>query len=412
LPQHLYAETLLSPGLGVVFQWRFQNCGHHLLDILDPASPVHGALRQAIERFENTVFELAPDKPTLIEWANSQKTLQDTADRRELRLGGAHVFQQSIELFQGMQMMTDRVEDPHRLAAIHHDIGDVMGFIGQRSGSAHFLEQAAMSYEQALELRTQDGMPREWAQTTSNLGLVMLTLGSLQDDASMLKQALQTFKEAVNFLPREEMPEDWAAALCNVATLLCLLGTHRRGARTLEQSVVAYRNALGERTPEKDLPAWIVTQNNLATAMQALGEHEEDIASLEASIPLYDAVLKVLDDDRRWARLPPSRITWTWRSRRSSSSSGSLPCSTARNTRVCWPRPGRGSKPSVNSWTACRCKRETWNAPGCAGRSASRGARGRWENGIFYRPIKCNYRVCMHVIEFPGPTRKCARTAI
>jgi hypothetical protein len=213
LPQHLYAETLLSPGLGVVFQWRFQNCGHHLLDILDPASPVHGALRQAIERFENTVFELAPDKPTLIEWANSQKTLQDTADRRELRLGGAHVFQQSIELFQGMQMMTDRAEDPHRLAAIHHDIGDVMGFIGQRSGSAHFLEQAAMSYEQALELRTQDGMPREWAQTTSNLGLVMLTLGSLQDDASMLKQALQTFKEAVNFLPREEMPEDWAAAL-------------------------------------------------------------------------------------------------------------------------------------------------------------------------------------------------------
>jgi hypothetical protein len=31
--------------------------------------------------------------------------------------------------------------------------------------------------------------------------------------------------------------------------------------------------------------------------MQALGEHEEDIASLEASIPLYDALLKVLDDD-------------------------------------------------------------------------------------------------------------------
>ena len=46
MPQHLYAETLLAPGLGVVFQWRFQNCGHHLLDFLDPASPVHGALRQ------------------------------------------------------------------------------------------------------------------------------------------------------------------------------------------------------------------------------------------------------------------------------------------------------------------------------------------------------------------------------
>lgn len=296
MPQHLYAETLLAPGLGVSFQWRFQACGLHLLDAIDRESPVHGALRRAIERFEGTVFELAPDKPTLIEWANSQDTVQDQADLRELRLGSAHVFQQSIELYQGLQMMTDRAQEPLRLAAIHHVIGDVMGFIGQRSGSAHYLEQAAMSYEQALELRTRDLAPREWAQTTCNLGLVMLTLGTLQDDAAMLKQSLQTFKEAVGSLPREEVPGDWAAAMCSVATLLCLLGTHRRGARTLEQSVVAYRNALAERTPDRDLPAWIITQNNLAATMQALGEHEEDIASLEASLPLYDAVLKVLDD--------------------------------------------------------------------------------------------------------------------
>jgi len=103
---HLFAESLLSPGLGVAFLWRFQNNGRELLDILDPESPVHGALGQAIDRFENTVFELALNKPNLIEWANSQDTLQDAADRRELRLGGAHVFQQSIELLQGMQMMT------------------------------------------------------------------------------------------------------------------------------------------------------------------------------------------------------------------------------------------------------------------------------------------------------------------
>ena len=83
---HLYAETLLNPGLGVSFQWRYQNNGRHLLAVLDPESPVHGALGQAIDRFENTVFELALDKPTLIEWANSQETLEDAADRRELRL--------------------------------------------------------------------------------------------------------------------------------------------------------------------------------------------------------------------------------------------------------------------------------------------------------------------------------------
>ena len=95
---------------------------------------MYGALGRAIDRFERTVFELSVNKPTLIEWANSQETLQDEADRRELRLGSAHVFQQSIELLQGMQMMTDREEDPARLSAIHHNIGDVMGFIGQRSG--------------------------------------------------------------------------------------------------------------------------------------------------------------------------------------------------------------------------------------------------------------------------------------
>ena len=105
MPQHLFAETLLAPGLGVSFQWRYQNKGRDLLSIMDRESPVYGALGQAIDRFEHTVFDLAPNKPTLIEWANSQDTLQDAADRRELRLGGAHVFQQCIELLQGMQMM-------------------------------------------------------------------------------------------------------------------------------------------------------------------------------------------------------------------------------------------------------------------------------------------------------------------
>ena len=108
MPQHLYAETLLTPGLGGSFLWRFENHGRGLLDVVDRESPVYGALSQAINRFEHTVFELALDKPSLIEWANSQETLQDAADRRELRLGGAHVFQQSIELFQGMQMMITR----------------------------------------------------------------------------------------------------------------------------------------------------------------------------------------------------------------------------------------------------------------------------------------------------------------
>jgi len=297
----LYAETLLAPGLRVSFQWRYQNNGRDLLAVLDPESPVNGALGQAIERFENTVFELAPNKPTLIEWANSQETLQDAADRRELRLGGAHVFQQSIELLQGMQMMTDREEDPVRLSAIHHNIGDVMGFIGQRSGSVHFLEQAALSYEQALEIRTQDDMPLEWARSTFNTGLVMQAIGQLEDDTGMLKQALNLFKQAVNLVPREQMADEWAAAMCSVGTVLYQLGTHRRGARTLEQAVVALRNALAERNAErnadKNLFAWAITQNNLAATMQALGEHEEDIGSLEASIPLYDAVLKVLTRD-------------------------------------------------------------------------------------------------------------------
>jgi len=295
LPQHLYAETLLTPGLGGSFQWRFQNNGRCLLQVVDPESPVYRALGQAVDRFENTVFELALEKPTLIEWANAEDTLQDTADVRELRLGGAHVFQQSIELFQGMQMMTDREEDPVRLSAIHHNIGDVMGFIGQRSGSIHFLEQATLSYEQALEIRTEDAMPREWAYTTYNLGVVMQSLGHLEDDAGLLKQGLGMFKQAINLIPREEVPEDWASAMCGIGTLLYLLGTHRRGARTLEQALVAYRNVLSQRTIDNQ-KAWVITQNNVAAVLQALGEHEEDIGSLEASIPIYDSVLKELDD--------------------------------------------------------------------------------------------------------------------
>jgi len=309
---HLYAESLLAPGLGASFQWRHQNNGTDLLAILDRESPVYGALRQAIERFEHTVFELSLNKPNLIEWANSQATLQDTADRRELRLGGAHVFQQSIELLQGMQMMTDREEDPHRLSAIHHSIGDVMGFIGQRSGSIHYLEQAALSYEQALEIRTEDKMPLEWAQTTFNFALVMHTIGQLEDDASMLKQALGSYKQAVNLLPRKEDGEAWAAAFCSVGTVLYQLGTHRRGSRTLEQALVAFRNALTERTADKSRAAWAITTNNLAATMQALGEHEEDIGSLEASIPVYDSVLKVLDRDELpliWSMVSANRVS-------------------------------------------------------------------------------------------------------
>ena len=226
MPQHLYAETVLAPGLGVTFQWRYQNNGRNLLELLDPESPVVRALGQAIDRFENTVFELALNKPTLIEWANSQNTLQDTPDRRELRLGGAHVFQQSIELFQGLQMMTDKEEDPQKLSTIHHTIGDVMGFIGQRSGSIHFLEQAALSYEQALEIRQQESMPLEWAFTTYNLSLVMQTIGILENEPGMLKQALGSLKEAVNLIPREDDPQEWAAALCSVGTLLYLSLIH------------------------------------------------------------------------------------------------------------------------------------------------------------------------------------------
>lgn len=295
MPHHLFAETLLAPGLTANFQWRYQNSGKDLLSIMDRASPVYGALSQSINRFENTVFELTPNKPTLIEWANSQDTLQDTADIRELRLGGAHVFQQCIELLQGMQMMTDRSADPVYLSAIHHNIGDVMGLIGQRSGSIHFLEQAALSYEQALEIRTLEDTPLTWAQSTYNMGLVMQAVGVLEDDKVMLKQSLQTMQQAATQLPRNTAPDDWSAALCSIGTVLYQLGVQRKGSRTLEQSVVAFRNALGERTGQDSPVAWAITQNNLAAAMQGLGEHEEDIGSLEASIPLYEAVLKTLE---------------------------------------------------------------------------------------------------------------------
>ncbi len=316
MPQHLYAETLLAPGLDVSFQWRHQNNGRDLLAIIDPESPVYGALSQAIQRFERTVFDLELNKPTLIEWANSQDTLQDDADRRELRLGGAHVFQQSIELLQGMQMMTDREQDPLALSAIHHNIGDVMGLIGQRSGSTHFLEQAALSYEQALELRTQDETPFEWSQTTYNLAVVMHSVGQLEEDNSMLKQAHQTYTQAATQMPRESerenAAEDWSAALCSIGTVLYQLGTQRRGARTLEQCLVAFRNALGERTYDKYPAGWAITQNNMAAALQGLGEHEEDIASLEASIPAYEAALKVVDPESLpliWAMITANRAS-------------------------------------------------------------------------------------------------------
>jgi len=329
---HLYAESLLAPGLGASFQWRHQNNGTDLLAILDRESPVYGALRQAIERFEHTVFELSLNKPNLIEWANSQATLQDTADRRELRLGGAHVFQQSIELLQGMQMMTDREEDPHRLSAIHHSIGDVMGFIGQRSGSIHYLEQAALSYEQALEIRTEDKMPLEWAQTTFNFALVMHTIGQLEDDASMLKQALGSYKQAVNLLPRKEDGEAWAAAFCSVGTVLYQLGTHRRGSRTLEQALVAFRNALTERTADKSRAAWAITTNNLAATMQALGEHEEDIGW-------------------QW-----SQTTWTWQKPPSQSSIKFTAYLTVQITRIT-TRKLKSVRSARRSWLRhCKCK--------------------------------------------------------
>ena len=216
MAKHLYAETLLTPGLGIPFQWRYGGSESDLLSLMDRESPVYGALEQSINRFDYTTFDLALNKPTLIEWANSQSELQDAADIRELRLGAAHVFQQSIELLQGMQMMTSREDDPSRLAFIHHNIGDVMGLIGQRSGSLHFLEQAALSYEQALELRTQDETPVDWAETKLNYGVIIHTIGVLEDDSRMLKDALDTYKSAINFIDRNEDPQTWACAMSNI----------------------------------------------------------------------------------------------------------------------------------------------------------------------------------------------------
>ena len=133
MPQNLFAETLLTPGLEIPIAWRHENRSDYLIELLDEDSPVCGALSQAIDRYGDTFLEIAPNKETLIEWANSQNTLVDTADVRELRLGGAHVFQQAIELFQGLQMMVEKEDDPVKWSAIHHNIGDIMGFIGQRS---------------------------------------------------------------------------------------------------------------------------------------------------------------------------------------------------------------------------------------------------------------------------------------
>ena len=77
MPLNLYAEPVASPGLGVPLQWRYQNDAAHIVDILDRESPVCGAIKQAIERYENTVFELAPDKKSMVDWATSQHNLQD-----------------------------------------------------------------------------------------------------------------------------------------------------------------------------------------------------------------------------------------------------------------------------------------------------------------------------------------------
>ena len=89
MAKHLYAETLLTPGLGIPFQWRYGGSESDLLSLMDRESPVYGALEQSINRFDYTTFDLALNKPTLIEWANSQSELQDAANIRELRLGAA-----------------------------------------------------------------------------------------------------------------------------------------------------------------------------------------------------------------------------------------------------------------------------------------------------------------------------------
>ncbi|MEM7304807.1 MAG: hypothetical protein AAF372_04710, partial [Pseudomonadota bacterium] len=123
MSHNLFAETLLTPGLGVPIAWLHENKSHYLIDILDSDSPVCGALSQAIDRYSYTFFEIAPNKKTLIEWANSQHTLVDAADVRELRLGGAHVFQQAIELFQGMQLDVDREDDAVKWSALHQYVG-------------------------------------------------------------------------------------------------------------------------------------------------------------------------------------------------------------------------------------------------------------------------------------------------
>ena len=188
MPLNLYAEPVASPGLGVPLQWRYQNNAAHIVDVLDPESPVCGAINQAIQRYENTVFELAADKKSLVDWATAQHSIEDEAIVIEQRLGAAHVLQQSIELFEDLLRTSSRRQEPLKWAATQHNLGDVLGFIGQRSGTAQLLEQAAAAYETALEEWTEEHTPFEWASSQYNLATVLHILGQLDGNVQRFGQ--------------------------------------------------------------------------------------------------------------------------------------------------------------------------------------------------------------------------------
>jgi len=93
------------------------------------------------------------------------------------------------------------------------------------------LEDAIRLYETSIiELAPRDERPDDWATTQHQLGNVLGLLGQRQHATIMLERAIKVFENLLSVRTREQNPLEWATAQDNYGNVLGILG-QRQGHR-------------------------------------------------------------------------------------------------------------------------------------------------------------------------------------
>lgn len=197
------------------------------------------------------------------------------------RLPGLDLLQTAIDVYeQDVFELVSREGSPVDWAGAHHNLGNVLSLMGQRTvgnASTESLKRALKAYSAALEIRSLEESPYDWAQTQNSFGTALRVLGGkTRGEAGMalIARATASHQESLKVFTKQETPEEWAMAQLNMGNALLAMGMRTpgdAGSEFLRRAKVAHESSL-EMYKEQSHPyEWAIAQTNLASSLQLLG---------------------------------------------------------------------------------------------------------------------------------------------